>query len=135
MAERTSPAAKRGAPKPKPEPPKVLTWGDIEAADDRPTDTVEVPEWGGVIVIRAMSQRQKQDIRRKMFDPETGEFDSNRWEDACLLACVIDPELTEERLGLLKEKSGQAVERLSSAVVKLNKQGGGELAQSLAGFL
>lgn len=124
----TSPKAKTKAE------PKLLTWEEIQEADDRPIDTVTVPQWGGAVKIQAMSLRQRQDMRERIFTPE-GEFDQNLWEDQQILQCVIEPEITPERLGLLKEKSADAVNTVVVAIQKLNKQGGGDLESAIAQFL
>lgn len=111
-------------------PPKVLTLEQIVGADDRPTKTVEVPEWGGAVVIRALSKRQQQEVRAASRDTD-GNLDANRWEDAMLVASLVEPEVDAAQLALLKEKSGAAVEAIVQAIVEL--QGG--LESALRSFL
>lgn len=128
MAPRTSPAAKKA------DAPKILSLAEIEAAEDRPIETVEVPEWGGAVKIQAMSLRQKQDIRVRSFDGD-GEFSANLWEDNILVECLLDPSISHDQLGILKDKNGAAVERISTAIVLLNKAGGAGLESALQTFL
>jgi hypothetical protein len=49
--------------------PKLLTKDEILAAEDRATEVVEVPEWGGAVTVRAMSGTE-----RDRFETESVSF-------------------------------------------------------------
>lgn len=54
----TPPAAVAAAapdPAPDPKPLRMLTRDEVLEADDRATEVVEVPEWGGALTVRALS--------------------------------------------------------------------------------
>ena len=46
---------------------KLLTRDDILAADDRATETVEVPEWGGAVKVRALSGIERDHYMQSLY--------------------------------------------------------------------
>lgn len=54
----TPPAADLGEP-------AVLDLSAIEKADDLPIRTVDVPEWGGVVCVRGLTARERDEFERE----------------------------------------------------------------------
>ena len=46
--------------------PKLLSRDDILAVDDRVTEVVPVPEWGGAVTVRALSGNQRDKYQNDM---------------------------------------------------------------------
>ena len=105
----------------------TLTKDQILSLEDRPTLTVSVPEWGGDVVIRKLSARQKAIMESYWkfddagkFIPESGHGDRARLvalscinEDGTLMFSVADAIA-------LDEKSFEAVRVIADAAAKFN---------------
>ena len=109
-------------------PKSYLTRAAILAAEDRPTEEVEVPEWGGHTVrIARWSVATQWRVSRAAADDTRGQ----------LLALVVALSLVDERgerlfsdedLPTLMEKNFRALERIATAAMRWNgatRRGGG----------
>jgi hypothetical protein len=102
----------------KPEAATILSVEAILAKADTPEDRVEVPEWGGFVVVRGLTKRQQIDIRRAsmrdgVVDPE--ESQRRIWQEG-----VVDPRFPDEALGPLFDKNAGAVDRVMSRILELS---------------
>lgn len=95
----------------------ILSLDELVAADDSTYETVEVPEWGGSVRLRSLTKQQQYDIRRQAM--VGGEVDVTRVELLALLACMEEPKLSEEHIGVLQEKNAMVVNRLLKRVARL----------------
>lgn len=94
-----------------------LTIEQIQAADDLPKRVVEMPEWGGSVLVRGLSKGGYDDIQAAAGDnPE-------KIEIAMLMACVAEPQLTEETARSLRYKSIPAYKRILDALTEVNSSG------------
>lgn len=105
------------AAKPRPKSLPVLTFEQIEATDDLKPETVEVPEWGGSVVVKGAS-KEVYDAWLTMESPADGYY--------LLSQTVIEPSITEEQAAALKKKSAAAMSRIESAVLRLSSAQGAE---------
>lgn len=100
----------------------VLSKAAILAADDKKTFTVDVPEWGGSVVIRVMSGTE-----RDRFESEfVGGNKNVEMVRAKLVAkCLCDEEgnrlFNEQEIPALGEKSAAVLDRLFTACMKHNR--------------
>lgn len=102
--------------------PRIITLEELVAIDDLPEETLEIPEWGGLAVrIRGLTKGQEAEVRRDA--KSDGEFDSEAWELAMVLRCVIDPPLSPEHAALLRGKSAGAIDRVLKRVLALSGLG------------
>lgn len=113
---------------------RVLTLDDIVKVEDRPVVDVEVPEWGGVVKIRGLSKGGRQEVRDAAFDAE-GNFSAERWENALLVAGMVEPAITAEEVGQLREKAASAVETVVKSIAEHSKMGASAVESALATFL
>lgn len=106
----------------------------LQAADLR-RDTVDCPEWGGVVTVRELTgpQRDQHQINQFRFDSETGKPSLSPKLDNALLVCwaVIDPDtgeriFSDDDLPELRKKSGRVLDRIGSKVLELTGMGGAE---------
>lgn len=96
----------------------------ILAFDDIESETVEVPQWGGIKVeVRGMSGKERAGLmKRAMVD---GELDFERLYPLLIVATVFDPEsgdkvFSEKDLNALNEKSGAALEHVGKVAARLS---------------
>lgn len=97
---------------------KTLTLDELLAADDLREVSVEVPEWGGAVTIKALTKGQQQEARE--LARVAGEVDWDRFEVQLVIASLIAPRVDQEHFELLRRKSARAMDRLLIAVRALN---------------
>ena len=102
----------------------ILNREAILAADDYHREYVDMPEWGGGVYIQAISAKTGLEIAAR----ETSDTDRTRtFIETLLVSSVVDegghPLFTNEDIPALMEKSRGAIDRLSNAIMKLNKIG------------
>jgi len=99
---------------------RLLTKADIFAANDRKTEDVAVPEWGGGVRCRSLTCKEHREFAARI---------ENEKDDAIIAAnlvvvCAIDdkgePIFTAADIPQLVEKSASAVKRVAQAAMKLN---------------
>lgn len=103
---------------------KILGREAILAADDRPVEEVEVPEWGGIVRIRKMDAL----TWTRLVHVLKGEEDDTRIRAQTCAACMVDEqgELlfepgNEEDLALLLGRSHDALLRVSNAAIRFSQ--------------
>lgn len=104
---------------------EFLTIDQILAADDLPTEVVEVPEWGGKVKVMGLSRAAYDGIAREaeVSVPATGpgqvagtKRDDDKFSDLLFLACVVEPKFTEAHIPALRGKSLGALNRVYQAI-------------------
>lgn len=75
---------------------------------------IEIPEWGGSVLIRTLTVAQQAKLRKMA--KVNGKIDEDRLEILIFTANVIDPKFTEEDYELLQEKSAAAMNRVMQEV-------------------
>ncbi|TVS15198.1 MAG: hypothetical protein EA417_13805 [Gammaproteobacteria bacterium] len=108
--------------------PKLLTKKEVLAADDRATEIVEVPEWGGAVRVQALDAWQQSKYEQSLFDTRLDErgkvqVTSRREGENVRLAAlgIVEedgkPMFTEAEL---RTKSAAAVNRCAAAIRRLS---------------
>jgi hypothetical protein len=110
----------------------VLTIADILAKDDLGEKEVNVPEWGGSVVIRGLGYGEFVAVRDKSL--VNGEQDETVFGVGLLAAAFVNPVLTEEEAKALFNKSSAAVVRITGEIVSLSGIGGQAFVSSEADF-
>jgi hypothetical protein len=109
----------------------MLTRDQILAATDLPTETVNVPEWGGDVRLRSMTGEDRDrwesawiDYRKQMGDQE----DMGHFRAHLLSHVIVDdagnPLFSESDIARLARLSGKAIVRVSRAAMRMNGIGG-----------
>lgn len=105
--------------------PKCLDRAAILAADDRKTELVDVPEWGGQVRVTTISAKAHYDIMRLTENDEQG--NTKFWIGVLLARTIVDEHdnqlFTEKDISALMNKSNKAIDRLVTAALKLNPFG------------
>lgn len=96
---------------------RVLTLDDITAADDRITRTVEVPEWGGSVVVRGLTLEEARDIQKAAI--QGGEVDETKVMVLTVSAGCVDPVIPRDQAMILAQKRAGNVIRLCVAINEL----------------
>lgn len=110
----------------------VLTLDDILAKDDLGEKEVNVPEWGGTVVIRGLGYGEFVSVRDKSI--VNGEQDETIFGVGLLAAAFVNPVLNEEQAKALFNKSSAAVVRLTGEIVSLSGIGGQAFVDAEADF-
>lgn len=101
-----------------------LTKQQILSADDMKTEEVEVPEWGGTIIVKAMTGRE-----RDLFDSQIFKADQ-AGEEPNIRAVLASTSVVDEKgmrlfttpaeVEILGKKSSVALERVCDAARRLS---------------
>jgi hypothetical protein len=112
--------------------PRLLTKDDILDKEDRATEIVEVPEWGGAVTVRALSGTERDHyegsmVRYQRTDKGTVEIKSVETENVrarLVSLSVVDEEgkrmFAEKDVLALGDKSAAALNRLFDVAQRLS---------------
>ena len=107
----------------------ILSKQQILLADDRPTEDVDVPEWGGSVRLRVLSGAQREAVEIKMHQcrSENTNTSTAAWKGLknYILSCAMVDEsgaqmFAEKEVASLGEKNGSVIERLYEFVLRQN---------------
>lgn len=108
----------------------MLSKEQILAADDIKTETVDVPEWGGTVIIRMMSGTARDAYEASMVGFKNGQrvADLTNMRAKLVAATLVDesgePLFTDEAdIAALAAKSAAALERLFKVAQRINGLG------------
>lgn len=102
-------------------PRRMLSADDIWAAKDIEEREIEVPQWGGYVRIKTLTQKQSGDLRRKatrtnMVTKQT-EIDNDLLEALLFIEGVIEPKFSMGDYGRLQDKSMAAMSSILKAIM------------------
>lgn len=95
-----------------------LTADQIIAAEDLKTEVVDVPEWGGSVVLSALSVRALNEANRKA--TVGGEVDAEKITVQVVIEGMTEPKLTDDQAGQLAQKSAAVINRLGAVIFRLS---------------
>lgn len=102
----------------------MLSREDILKADDRKTVEVEIPEWGGTVLLMEMSAKERDDyeVSLQTFDANgKASFNPENVRAKLVSACLVDE--NGQRMFTvndLAQKNGRVIDRLFQAASELN---------------
>jgi len=100
----------------------------IIEADDIQVEPLFVPEWGVTIEVRGMNGHARAKYMEDFRDPESGRINYPALYPIAIIECSYDPD-TGERIfepgdqDIINTKSGKALERVASVVMRLSGMG------------
>lgn len=101
-----------------------LTRDSILEMNDRATQEVDVPEWGGTVIIREWSLPERGAFVEVMEKRSSGEMSMGDAMALCVVLSVVDESgsriFTDKDVAPISRKSGKAAERIFSAAMALN---------------
>lgn len=105
----------------------ILSKEQILAAEDLPRQEVEVPEWGGSVIVRTMTGNQRDSFEKSTLERKpSGELELvlQDMRAKLLVRVVVDendePLFTEADYKELGQKSAKVLDRLFDVASKLN---------------
>lgn len=102
---------------------KVLSAADILEASDIVREEVDVPEWGGTVILQSLSG---EEVTRFIQNTEDGDRKDSSLR--ILVMSAVDEEgnklFTEEAIKELRKKSFRAVMRLQEKALEINGMSG-----------
>ena len=117
-----------------------LTRDKILKADDLPLERVEVPEWGGVVYMRVLTGKQRDEIEQLATDRKA----AKRFECKELIARLVAMSLCDKKGKLLfgghddaiklNEKSSAVITRLFRIVQRISKISDNDLKEMSSDF-
>ena len=121
---------------------KVLGREDILSASDRQTVTVPVPEWGGDVLVRGLTGKERDRFDESLMEETKGRGGRRerrvRWNNArarlCAM-CIVDETgrrlFTMEDVQALGEKGAAAVQRVYDVAASLSGLSSADLDELL----
>lgn len=109
-----------------------LTIEEISGANDLGEEEIEIPEWGGSVVIRGLGYGEWVDLRDR--STVAGTQDERLFARMLLATALVEPVVGEEQADLLLNKSAPSVDRLVSAILGLSKIGDSAVVAAEATF-
>ena len=100
----------------------ILNKDQILQADDRRTQTVEVPEWGGTVIVKTLSGTERDQFEESILAGVKRDFKGVRAKLVALSIIGEDGErlFTFEEAELLGEKSSLALDRVFGVAQRLS---------------
>lgn len=105
---------------------KVLGKDDILNADDMKTESVDVPEWGGEVIIKTLTARQKDAWEASIVKQGSGtKMNLIDMRARLVVVSIVDDQgkrvFADSDVGKLTQKFCKAVDRVFDAAQRLNK--------------
>ena len=99
----------------------ILSKDAILAADDLPRETVNVPEWGGEVLVRTMSGTDRDAFEASLLEKD-GRMENVRARLVALTLCDSqgDRLFDDSEIAALGRKSACALDRVFSVAQRLN---------------
>ena len=99
----------------------ILSKDAILAADDLPRETVNVPEWGGEVLVRSMSGTDRDAFEASLIEKD-GRMENVRARLVALTLCDAqgDRLFDDSEIVTLGRKSARALDRVFSVAQRLN---------------
>jgi hypothetical protein len=107
---------------------EFLSVEQILAADDIPSEVVDVPEWGGKVKVKGLTRGAFDRVNKasEIVIPATGpgqrpttQRDEGKFAEMLFLECVVEPKFNEEHIAALADKSVAALNRVYEAISRV----------------
>lgn len=103
----------------------VLSREDILSADDRTAERVDVPEWDGAVLVRALSGAERDTFEQTVTDASrSGEMDMRGIRAQLVALAVGDADgnrvFSDDDVEALQAKSAAALDRVFTVAQRLN---------------
>lgn len=109
----------------------ALTKERILAADDMKRESVDIPEWGGIVYVRTMTGTERDTWERMMIAAKDKTSYPLRASLCALCICddVGNRIFAVDEIDSLGEKSSAALDRIFEIATRLNKIGGNDVKE------
>jgi len=109
-----------------------LTREQILSAEDIKTEEVEVPEWGGTVLVKGMNGKERDAFEMSFLDGSRATTENIRAKLVSLT--IIDPETNKQLftvadIDALGQKSAKALDRIFEIAQRLSKIGANDVEE------
>lgn len=108
----------------------MLSRDQILKAADLPRETVEVPEWGGSVIVQTMTGTARDSFEASVVTAN-GKPNLQNMRAKLVVACVVSEDgkalFTQSDIEVLGAKSSAALDRIAKVAQRLNRLGDTEL--------
>jgi len=118
---------------------RLLSRQQILDRDDLATETVEVPEWGGAVVVRTLTAWERDAFDESMFQLHVGkggvavEKKIGNIRARLVSMCCVDGDggrlFTDDDVERLGQKSGAAMDRVFAVAQRMNRLLGADIEE------
>lgn len=112
---------------------KVLSAAELLSFTALPTETLEIPEYGGSIVIRGLRKSEQMDLRKKA-QRSDGTFDETALEIGMLASGIDEPKFTEEQIAQLAHISAGVYDSILLRIAELSGTGANAVKRAEKSF-
>lgn len=118
----------------------LLTKDEILAADDLPTEDVEVPEWGGTVRVRTLTGAERDRFEESITQVKGGSVKTNyaNLRARLVALCAVDEQgrrlFSDADAAALGRKSAAALDRVFIAARRLNGMSDADIEEMTSGF-
>jgi hypothetical protein len=118
----------------------MLSRDDILKADDLATEEVPVPEWGGSVLVRGMTGRERDQFEASLAQQRGSQVVPNYTNARAkvVICCVVDEDgkrvFDDADIDVLGGKSGAALDRIFAAATRLSGLGERDVEDLTANF-
>jgi len=104
---------------------KILSKDEILAVDDLKQEVVDVPEWGGAVIVRTMSGIERDEFEASMINAETRERSLENFRARLCAMTMVNRNgkrlfPNPEDVKKLGRKSSRALDRIMKVAQRLN---------------
>lgn len=118
-----------------------LSKDDILKTEDNAPDEVEVPEWGGSVLVRGMSGRERDAFEVSMRDQRSGQRLPGALTNVrakIVARCIVDDDgdrlFTDSDIAALGEKSAAAIDRIYEVAARKSGMSEADTKEMAANF-
>lgn len=101
----------------------ILSKNDILKADDIKKETIDVPEWGGKVIMQSMCSKDRDAWELAMVD-EKGQNKMENIRATLVAACLVDDKgellFSPKEVKLLGKKSAKVLDKLFTEAQKIS---------------
>lgn len=118
----------------------LLSRDDILKAEDIAAETVSVPEWGGEVLVRGLTGRERDTFEADLLVRRGGqmEVDPRNARARLVALCVVGDDgkrlFTRDDIGALGEKSAAALNRVYEMAARLSGLGESDMKELEGNF-
>lgn len=98
---------------------------DILGAEDRQTEEVPVPEWGGTVIVRALSGAERDKLEESVTQGTSGKMSLENFSARLAAMSIVDEHgkrvFSDKDIKALGQKSARALNRVQAAAQRLSR--------------
>ena len=111
---------------------RIISLPELMIINDLPEEEVFIPQWNAYVRIRAFTKKKQLELRKAA--TRNGEIDEQLLETLMVVHGVVEPQLTQEHVGLLLERNAGAVDTILRAILRLSGLDGEAVKRAEAAF-